>query len=34
MTNRQRDKLMEVDMWDQSMVAIGRFGKLMRALSR
>ena len=32
--NRKGHKLMEVDMWDQAMVAIGGFGKLMRLLSR
>ena len=28
--NGKRDKLMEVDMWDQAMVANGEIGKLMR----
>ena len=32
--NAKRDKLIQVDMWDQAMVAIGRFGKLMRLPSR
>ena len=32
--NGKRDKLMEVDMWHQAMVALGGFGKLMRLLSR
>ena len=32
--NGKRDKLMEVDMWDQVMVAISGFGKLMSVPSR
>ena len=32
--NGKRDMLMEVNMWDQAMVAIGAFGKLTRLLSR
>ena len=32
--NGKRDKLMELDMWDQAMVAIGGFGKFMRLPSR
>ena len=32
--NGKRDNLMEVDMWDQAMVATGGFGKLMRLPSR
>ena len=29
-TNGKEDKLIEVDMWDQATVTIGRFDKLMR----
>ena len=32
--NGRRDKVMEVNMWDQAMVAIRRLGKLMRLPSR
>ena len=32
--NGKRDKLMDVNMWDQAMVAISGFGKLMRLPSR
>ena len=32
--NGKRDKVMEVDMWDQATVAIGRFPELMRLPSR
>ena len=32
--NRKGDQLMQVDMSDQAMVAIGGFGKMMRLPSR
>ena len=32
--NEKRNKLMEVNIWDLAMVAIGGFSKLMRLLSR
>ena len=33
LTNERGDKLTEVDMWDHTMVAIGRFDELRRLLS-
>ena len=34
LTNGKRDKLIEVDLWDQATVVIGGFGELMRLPSR